>query len=353
LKSCIHYIVIIHILLFLQNGMTQEFINGSFESNTNTCKLDIKNAEFNASMPNVVALGTLERLDILQNNCGFGVAQDGKNFISLEIENGLTDAIALEVNEELQNTGSYFISFYARVDQQSVNEDYRFTLGYNISPTSYGNLLFINAKLTTQWKKYFIPFRLATNAKYITALIESAKKVKVYLDDFKFECPPTIDLGRDTTYCDFTPRTLTLPRYFQKYEWSTGQSTFSITANTPGLYAVTVSRGNCIYKDSINLILEDNGCKCNVYVPNVFKVGTGTNGTWKPLFTCDPAEYHLLIYDRWGNIALQSKDHEYNWTGEVNGKAIREGVYVFTLRYKGKEENAVERRYVGEILVMR
>ena len=67
--------------------------------------------------------------------------------------------------------------------------------------------------------------------------------------------PPVINLGNDTSVC--TPLTVTLNagNPGNGYQWSSGQTTQTITVNTSGTYWVIVNNGSCISADSINILI--------------------------------------------------------------------------------------------------
>lgn len=67
---------------------------------------------------------------------------------------------------------------------------------------------------------------------------------------------PAIDLGIDTAICQGSSLELALAQGFQ-YQWSTGSQMSSIQVTNSGEYAVTVTNGQCVIKDSIHIqVLE-------------------------------------------------------------------------------------------------
>jgi gliding motility-associated-like protein len=67
------------------------------------------------------------------------------------------------------------------------------------------------------------------------------------------------------------------------------------------------------------------------FVPNAFTPnGDGINDIFQPLGNAIEAEtYNLIIFDRWGNELLNTKDRSAGWDGTVGGLAAPNGVYVF------------------------
>jgi hypothetical protein len=65
-----------------------------------------------------------------------------------------------------------------------------------------------------------------------------------------------LDLGEDTSICSYESLILSAPAGMTSYLWSTSATTSSITVNDSGIYAVTVSKYGCLFRDSI-LVRKD------------------------------------------------------------------------------------------------
>jgi len=64
---------------------------------------------------------------------------------------------------------------------------------------------------------------------------------------------PVVNLGNDTSICSGNNITLNAGNPGDTYQWSTGATTQTITANTTGNYSVIVSAGSCIGGDTIHI----------------------------------------------------------------------------------------------------
>ena len=40
-------------------------------------------------------------------------------------------------------------------------------------------------------------------------------------------------------------------------------------------------------------------------------------------------EYHLMIFNRWGELIFESFDQETGWDGRYNGKVAKQDVYIW------------------------
>jgi large repetitive protein len=105
---------------------------------------------------------------------------------------------------------------------------------------------------------------------------------------------------------------------------------------SPGCYQVTLtvtSADGCtdIATDSVCIGLE-----ATLFVPNAFTPnGDGDNEIFLPLgIGIEPIDYHLYIFDRWGNLIFESDNPLVGWDGRANGgtNIAQEDVYVWRLK---------------------
>ena len=72
------------------------------------------------------------------------------------------------------------------------------------------------------------------------------------------------------------------------------------------------------------------------YVPNAFTPDNDNfNETFKPVFTSgfDPNDYHLTIFNRWGEIVFESYNAQIGWNGKYAGEMCEDGVYVWQISF--------------------
>lgn len=75
------------------------------------------------------------------------------------------------------------------------------------------------------------------------------------------------------------------------------------------------------------------------YVPNAFTPDDDEfNQTFKPVFTSgfDPFDFNMTIFNRWGEIVFETKNHEVGWDGTYNGVIAMDGVYTWRIEVKTK-----------------
>ncbi|MNJ86425.1 PKD domain protein [compost metagenome] len=74
-----------------------------------------------------------------------------------------------------------------------------------------------------------------------------------------------------------------------------------------------------------------------VFVPNAFTPdGDEYNNTFKGYVSgdFDPANFSMLIFNRWGNLIFESKDVNVGWDGTYDGKLVQEGMYTWMIQLK-------------------
>ncbi len=92
------------------------------------------------------------------------------------------------------------------------------------------------------------------------------------------------------------------------------------------------------------------------YVPNAFTPnGDGKNETFFPKgFMINPECYHMMIFDRWGNLIFETDDLNLGWDGRANGgkEIAQQDVYVWkieTCEYYKKRKHS----YVGHVTLVK
>ena len=74
------------------------------------------------------------------------------------------------------------------------------------------------------------------------------------------------------------------------------------------------------------------------YIPNTFTPDGDTyNETFKPVFISgyDPYDFHLMIFNRYGEVIFETYDASYGWNGAFGDRGLVEsGVYIWTLEFR-------------------
>jgi gliding motility-associated-like protein len=110
------------------------------------------------------------------------------------------------------------------------------------------------------------------------------------------------------------------------------------TWETEGIYTLTATHiSNGCISEPAQTTISIAGCPQIIYyIPNTFTPdGNEYNQTWKPVFTSgfDPYDFHITVYNRWGEVIWESFNHDAGWDGTYNGRAVQGGMYVWVLEF--------------------
>ena len=177
------------------NGQT--FINGSFENTTSSgCDYNNSNSEFNSIMPNVIAFGNAEEIDILRLNClGLASIPDGDIAIMLHgfhIDENRFDAISLELSSPLISGNTYTIDFKAR----SIGNIGSLLIGVSTTNNNLNSTTIYTANLSVSlvWSNFSFDFVAPNNGTYITVMPTGELDLVTQIDDFTIS-PSTLSIN--------------------------------------------------------------------------------------------------------------------------------------------------------------
>ena len=160
-----------------------------------------------------------------------------------------------------------------------------------------------------------------------------------------------------------------------EYLWNFGDGNTSIELNpsytytSEGIYDVSLLVTNeygCqdqfVINDAVEVILQGR-----IIFPNAFKPerdasdntegsnGTGTIEMFMPVnpdqTQANIAEYHLQIFNRWGQMVFESENVKEGWNGHYNNQLAPQGVYVY--KSWGKFISGKEFRVAGSVMLVR
>ena len=92
------------------------------------------------------------------------------------------------------------------------------------------------------------------------------------------------------------------------------------------------------------------------YVPNVITPdGDLYNEVFRPVFTSgvDPFDYHLTIFNRWGEIIFESYNYDTGWNGHYgDGGLVPDGVYIWQIEF-GEKLTDKKQTHRGHVTVLK
>lgn len=158
-------------------------------------------------------------------------------------------------------------------------------------------------------------------------------------------------LSRDTSICLYDRMQLKPTTNFNQYTWSTGSRGSAITINQPGIYWLQVKDGNnCVGKDTI--IVDPKVCPTAFFMPTGFTPNNdGKNDILRPLLRGNVVQYKFRIYNRWGELIIETTDPNKGWDGTLQGKPQTSGVFVWMCAYQFDGEPAKAQQ--GTVVLIR
>ncbi|NOQ71397.1 MAG: PKD domain-containing protein [Crocinitomix sp.] len=91
------------------------------------------------------------------------------------------------------------------------------------------------------------------------------------------------------------------------------------------------------------------------FIPNSFTPdGDAFNQEFKPVFVSglDIYDYHLMIFNRWGELLFESYDATHGWNGTYGGQLVDDGTYVWTLDF-GETKSDQRHKINGHVNVLK
>ena len=105
--------------------------------------------------------------------------------------------------------------------------------------------------------------------------------------------------------------------------------------------------------DSVNVRLSEG---TSIYIPNAITPdGDGINDLLKVVSSCEFEVFSLEIFDRYGQRVFITKNINEGWNGSYNGGDffVKNGLYVWKLKYKFQGPNGAEQEKIGHVTVVR
>lgn len=139
-----------------------------------------------------------------------------------------------------------------------------------------------------------------------------------------------------------------------EYYWSPEESIDCPTCLQPNVspeetttyFLTMVDKNGCQAIDSV--IVYVSGA---LFVPNTF---TPNDNGLNDIFLAygrEIATFHMLIFDRWGQVIFESKDINQGWDGSYKGEIVQDGTYVWKINYT--EVAGKERKMIGHVNLLR
>jgi gliding motility-associated-like protein len=173
------------------------------------------------------------------------------------------------------------------------------------------------------------------------------------------DVPPVLDLGVDTTICDYESVFLNAGSGLATYSWSTGQATQAIIAEQQATYWVTGVDANGCQADTAFKVIWEEQCDCvpgeDIFLPNLFTPSQTLNSRFYVRSKTGMTVTELKIFNRWGELVFEgadfpSNDISFGWDGTYKGQELQPQTFAYYVRAVcGNEEITLS----GNVTILR
>ena len=113
-------------------------------------------------------------------------------------------------------------------------------------------------------------------------------------------------------------------------------------------YTARIGLNNCSATDQFTIVVLKDAL---VHLPNAFTPnGDGKNDYFGPAGKV-PSEFDMQIFNRYGEMVFRTNSMNKQWDGRVNGAIQPSNVYVYSVKYKNLQNQAVQRK--GTVTLIR
>lgn len=126
------------------------------------------------------------------------------------------------------------------------------------------------------------------------------------------------------------------------YSWSSDAILNDSTISNP---TTTITDPTWVYV----IVTDTNGCTATdsylvgipvtstLYIPNSFTPNGDEHNQLFRIYGSNIAQFHMEIYDRWGELIFESTDINYGWDATYKGKMVQDGTYVYKVMAIGMD----------------
>jgi len=151
------------------------------------------------------------------------------------------------------------------------------------------------------------------------------------------------------------------PGPFEFYNWFKNQLTLNYTlrvlnADSEGLYEVDITNSfGCVSRDKTEV---KNECIPKIVAPTAFRPSSGLAANKEfSIFTFFITDnFHIFIYNRWGELIYESTDKNFKWNGGYKnnaGQPAPPGMYAYVIKYESafRPDKGVQEKRGGVSLI--
>lgn len=135
------------------------------------------------------------------------------------------------------------------------------------------------------------------------------------------------------------------------FRWKDGEEANPRVLELAGVYRA--ANTDCLLPVVYEYTVSREPCHCVAYLPNAFSPNDdGINETLQLFSNCTLIGWHMVVYNRWGDLVFESDTPENSWNGNMGGRPAEAGVYAVFVRYlledetTGKMEDGLQKQDV-------
>jgi gliding motility-associated-like protein len=160
-----------------------------------------------------------------------------------------------------------------------------------------------------------------------------------------------VSLTKDTLLCNGEDFTLQVTGNADSLLWQDGQTSSVYQVKDSGTYQVIAKNGCGM--DTLSAKISYYSCACTLLLPNAFTPNSdGVNDSFHPLHPCEMTNFHMSIFNRYGQKVFESADPEKGWDGRFAGIKLDTGNYVWMATYINTTTNKQVQKK-GSVLLIR
>ena len=158
-----------------------------------------------------------------------------------------------------------------------------------------------------------------------------------------------MDLGGNRSICPGETIMLHATYPGSTYSWQDASSDSVYLVTQPGIYWVHVTYDNCTTGDTVRI----TDCPAELWFPTAFTPnGDGNNDLFRPK-GISISNFHMMIFDRWGQMLYETKYMEKGWDGTAAHSLCPPGTYTFIATYEGTENPGDTKKVTGSFSLVR
>lgn len=254
----------------------------------------------------------------------------------------------ITVNQDGIYTLAYNIECNTRIDSVYADFSYRIKIDmpndtllcneeiFEINPIVNQN------EYTVEWSggNTNLPFYVDSTNTYIVTVNDKycSNEDSIHVTFISLKNP---NLGSDLLICNSPEYELKDTISDADYHWYDGSKGHSVTVQESGNYWLQLSKSICITSDTINIILI-NSPEVQFPISNSFSPNNDLINDQFIVGNTLLEDYHLAVYNRWGNEIYTTEIFNNGWDGKINGDNAPDGVYFWRSEFRDPCQNKIK-----------